>query len=113
MNPLSDPNTTRIKIELLVDGNLVFAATIEQQTITDLDSYRLKRVTEFIEGDWIEDLRDLKREMKQVAKRNLRLIRRARGKKDVANFGLSTTNQSGSGLSTLKKIWRKIDSSRH
>lgn len=113
LHPLSDAETTQINIDLLLGGNFVFGAAIEHQTIEDLESYSPKSVTEFIEGDWIEDFRDLEREMKQVAKRNLQRIKRERAQEDAANSGLSTANQSGSELSTLRKIWRTMVSGRH
>jgi hypothetical protein len=112
LHPLSDPETTRINLELLLGGNLVFKAAIEHQTIEGLASYSPKRVTEFIEGDWVEDFRDLKREMKRVANRNLKRIKRERAQKNAAKFGISTPNQSGSGLGTLREIWRAIASGR-
>lgn len=106
LHPLSEPDTAQINVELLLDGNLVFGAAIGHQTVEGLDSYSPKRVTEFIEGDWIEDLRDLGREMKRVAKRNHKRKERERAQKDGAKFGISSPNQSGSGLGTLREIWR-------
>ncbi len=102
-HPLPNPNITRIHLELLLGGNLVFGAAIEYQTIKGLDRYSLRLMTEFIEGDWIEDLRDLGREMKQVAKRNLKRIKRERAQKDA----------SASTLSTLRGIWRTMVAGRH
>lgn len=105
LHPLSDPDTTQVNLELLLGGNTVFEAAIEHQTIEGLDSYSPKRVTEFIEGAWIGDLQGLEREMKRIAKRNLKRINRERAHKDADRSVISTPNQSGSGLGTLKQIW--------
>ncbi len=103
LHPLSDSNTTRIDLDLFLGGELVFGAAIEHQTIEDLESYSPKKVTEFIEGDWIEDLRDLEREMKRVAKRNLKRIKRERAQTDA----------SPSALGNLRKIWRAMVAGWH
>ena len=112
LHPPSHPGTTHINLELLLGGNLIFGAAIEHQTVGTAENYSPKSVTEFIEGDWIEDLRDLEREMKQVAKRNLKRIKRERAQTDAANVGVSTASRSGSGPGAFKKIWRVIVSGR-
>ncbi len=112
-HPPSRPDTARINLELRLGGNLVFGAAIEHRMVAGVDSYSPVCVTEFIEGDWIEDLRGLEREMRQVAKRNIRRIRRERAQKDTANSGSATANRSGSGLAALRKIWRILVSDRH
>ncbi len=68
----SDPSITRIYLELLQNGNLVFAERIRRQTIEKVNVYSPQQVTEFVEGDWIEDFRDL---LKRVAKDNLQRIK--------------------------------------
>ncbi len=112
LHPPSHPDATRINLELLLGGNLVFGAAIEHQTAGGVDTYSVERVTEFIEGSWIDDLRDLEREMKQVAKRNIKRIRRERAQKNRANSDVSTANQSGSGPGVLRRVWRAIVSGR-
>ena len=96
---LDDLETTRIKLNLLLDGNLVLAETVEHQRIDDVDVYRPRRITEFVEGDWALDFRDLQREMKQVAKQNLRRIKMERAQ----------AQKSSSGFSTLIRIWRALN----
>ncbi len=112
-NPPSDPKITRIYLELFQDGNLVFAERIEQQKIGHLDVYSPQRVTAFVEGEWIEDFRDLAREMKRVARANLRRIKREPAQQGAANFGLALAKQLGSTLSALRRIWRTTVSDRH
>jgi len=94
----SDLETTRIQLNLLLDGNLVLAETVEHQRIQDIDVYSPQRVNEFVEGDWIRDFRDLQREMKQVARRNLRRIQKERAQ----------SRRSGCRAGTLTKIWRAL-----
>jgi hypothetical protein len=91
----SDTATTRIKLNLLLDGNLVLAETVEHRRVQDVDVYSPHRVIEFTEGEWIRDFRDLQREMKQVARRNLRRIQKERA-------------QSRRSGSRLGKIWRAL-----
>jgi hypothetical protein len=104
----SHPGTTQINLELLLGGNLVFGGAIEHQAVENLETYSPRSVSEFIEGDWVEDLRDLEREMKQVAKRNLKRIKRERAQTAAGGIGLSTAERSGSGPGALRKIWRRI-----
>ncbi len=104
----SDPDTTRIDLNLLLDGELVFGAEIEHRTIEDLDFYSPEWVTEFIEGDWIKALLYLEQEMKQITKRNIQRLKRERAQKAAANFGLPIANKSGSGPGSLKRILRRM-----
>jgi len=113
LHSTSDPDTTRIDLNLLLGGELVFGAEIEHRTIEDLDLYSPEWVTEFIEGDWIKDLRYLEQEMKQITKRNINRIKRERAQKAAASFGLSTANESDSGPGTLRKFLRAMVSGWH